>query len=311
MRPCCLPVATRRPPRPLIDQILAKDQRNEQGLLLKASIAMDDRQLDQAIADLRTILRDVPNSARALLMLGKAHELAGSSELAQEHYQKAFQASKHAPQFGLTYGEFLLKRNQAARAEAVAEDMLRTAPGHVPAMKMLAQARISKGDWVGAQAVADELQKMGGKEQAAEQVRGALLVARKNYVESIEAFKRAYQAAPSEVQPMVALVRSYMLAGKNNEAIAFLNSVVQASPGNASARLLLGQLQAGKGDLAAATQTFQAVISQQPKDPAGYVNLATLHIRGKKFAEAEQAIGQGLAAVPNDFSLRVTQAGNV
>ena len=293
----------------LIDQILAKDQRNEQGLLLKAGIAIDGRQLDQAIADLRTILKDVPNSARALVMLGKAHELAGSPELAQEHYQKAFQAGKHAPVFGLTYGEFLLKRNQAARAESVAEDTLRVAPGYVPAMKLLAQARISKGDWVGAQAVADELQKQEGKQQAADQIRGAVLVARKNYAESIEAFKRAFQAAPSETQPMVALVRSYMLAGKNNEAIAFLNSVVQASPDNVGARLLLGQLQAAKGDQAAATQTFQTVISRQPKDPVGYVNLANLHIREKRFTEAEQAVTQGLTAIPGDFSLRMTQAG--
>jgi cytochrome c-type biogenesis protein CcmH/NrfG len=55
----------------LIDQVLAKDQRNEQGLLLKASIAIDGRQLDQAIADLRTVLKDVPNSARALLLLAR------------------------------------------------------------------------------------------------------------------------------------------------------------------------------------------------------------------------------------------------
>ena len=293
---------------PLIEQVLAKDQRNEQGLLLKASIAMDDRQLDQAISDLRTILRDVPNSARALLMLGKAHELAGSPELAQEHYQKAFQASKQAPQFGLTYGEFLLKRNQAARAESVADDTLRASPGNVAVMKLLAQARISKGDWVGAQAVADQLQKQEGKQQTADQIRGAVLMAKKNYTESIEAFKRAFQAAPSETQPMVALVRSYILAGKNNEAITFLNSVVQASPNNVGARLLLGQLQLTKGDMPAATQSFQKVISQEPKDPVGYINMANLHIRSKRFHEAEQSVGQGLAAIPGDFSLRVTQA---
>ena len=100
-----------------------------------------------------------------------------------------------------------------------------------------------------------------------------------------------------------------MLAGKNNEAIAFLNSVVQASPDNVGARLLLGQLQAAKGDQAAATQTFQTVITRQPKDPVGYVNLANLHIREKRFAEAEQAVTQGLTAIPGDFSLRMTQAG--
>ena len=292
----------------LVAEVLAKDQRNEQGLLLKASVAIDDRQLDQAIADLRTILRDVPNSARALLLLGKSHELAGSPELAQEHYLKAFNAGNHAVPFGMAYGEFLLKRGQAPRAAEVAEETLRTTPGYVPAMKLLAQARINQGNWIAAQAVADDLRKMEAQGQAADQIRGAVFAGKKNYAESIAAFKRAYDAAPLEIQPMIALVRTYLLAGKNNEAMAFLNSVIQASPGNANARLMLGQLQAIKGDRAAAAQTFQAVVSQQPKDPSGYINLANLHMQAGRRDEAGKAVEQGLAAVPGEFSLRLTQA---
>lgn len=293
----------------LINEVLAKDQRNEQGLLLKASLAMDERQFDQAIADLRSILRDVPDSARALLMLAKVHDLAGSPELAQEHYLKAFQASKQTAAFGMAYGEFLLRRNQPARAEGVAEDILRTAPGNVPAMKLLAQARIGRGDWVGAQAVADDLRKLGDQGQAAEQIHGVVFAARKNYAESIAAFKRAFDAAPLEVQPLVALVRTYLQAGKTDEAIKFLNSVVQASPGNIGARMLQGQLYADGGNKAAAAQAYQAVISQQPKNPAGHVGMANMHLRAGEYAEAEQAVAQGLAAVPGDFSLRLTRAG--
>jgi len=292
----------------LLAEVLAKDQRNEQGLLLKASLAIDERQLDQAIADLRTILRDVPNSSRALLLLGKAHELAGSPELAQEHYLKAFNAGQHAVPFGMAYGEFLLKRGQAPRAAEVAEETLRKTPGYVPAMKMLAQARINQGNWVAAQAVADDLRKLDAQGQAADQIRGAVFAGKKNYAESIAAFKRAYDAAPLETQPMLALVRTYLLAGRTGEAMAFLNAVVQASPGNANARLMLGQLQAIKGDRAAAAKTFQAVVSQQPKDPSGYINMANLHMQEGRRDEAGKTVEQGLAAVPGDFSLRLTQA---
>lgn len=292
----------------LVAEVLAKDQRNEQGLLLKASLEIDERQLDQAIADLRTILRDVPNSARALLLLGKAHELAGSPELAQEHFLKAFNAGQHAVPFGMAYGEFLLKRGQAPRAAEVAEETLRKTPGYVPAMQLLAQARINQGNWVAAQAVADDLRKLDAQGQAADQIRGAVLAGKKNYAESIAAFKRAYDAAPLETQPMIALVRTYLLAGKTGEAMAFLNSVLQASPGNTNARLMLGQLHAIKGDMAAAAQSFQTVVSQQPKDPAGYINMANLHMRAGRREEASKAVEQGLAAAPDDFSLRLTQA---
>lgn len=292
----------------LLAEVLAKDQRNEQALLLKASVAIDERQLDQAIADLRTILRDVPNSARALLLLGKAHELAGSPELAQEHYLKAFNAGGHAVPFGMAYGEFLLKRGQAPRAAEVAEGTLRTTPGYVPAMKLLAQARINQGNWVAAQAVADDLRKLEAQGQAADQIQGAVLAGKKNYAESIAAFRRAYDAAPLEIQPMMALVRTYLLAGRNNEAATFLNSVLKASPGNGEARLMLGQLQAMKGDREAALQSFQAAVKLRPQDPAGYINLANLEMQAGRREEALKAVGQGLSAAPGDFSLRLTQA---
>lgn len=292
----------------LVKEVLKEDQRNEQGLLLKAGMAIDERNLEQAISDLRTILRDVPDSSRALLLLARAHELSGSPELAQEHYLKAFQASKLASPFGVAYGDFLLKRGQAARAESVAEDVLKVSPGDVPAMRMLAQARINKGDWVGAQTVADELRKHGGKEKSAEEVLGAMHAARKNYAESITAFRRAFDAAPAEVQPMVALVRSYVRAGKTSEAITFLDSVVQASPRNINARLLQGQLYAMQGNTTAAVGAFRAVINLQPEVPAAYVGLANMHMREGRLDEAGKAITEGLAAAPGDFSLNLAQA---
>lgn len=293
----------------LIGEVLTKDQRNEQGLLLKASLAIDDRQLDQAIADLRAILRDAPNSPRALLLLAKTHELAGSAELAQEQYLKAYQAGRPVPAFGMAYAEFLMQRGQVARAESVAEEIAQANPGHLASLRLLAQARINQGNWGGAQAVAEHIGKLENQKRTADQILGSLHAARKSYPESIEAFRRAYDADPTDVQPMAALVRSYVLAGKSGDAMNFLNSVVQASPGNTAAHMLRGQLHANSGATGPAAQAFQAAIGQQPKDAAGYINLANLHLRGGRAAEAEQAVDQGLAAIPGDFALRMTKAG--
>ena len=293
----------------LIDEVLAGDQRNEQGLLLKAGLAIDARQFDQAIADLRTILRDSPSSPRALLMLAKAHELTGSVELAQENYLKAYEVGKPALQFGMAYAEFLLQQGQMARAEVVASEVLQAHANHVPAMRVLAQARISQGNWPGAQAVADDMQALSGQKQAAEQIRGTLFAARKEYSESIAAFRRAYDASPADAQPMVALVRSYLLAGKASEAMDFLRSVIQASPTNARALLLLGELHAAGRDDAAAAQIFQQVIGLQPQQAASYVSLANLHVRAGRLSEAEQVLAQGLERAPGNFELLLARAG--
>lgn len=293
----------------LVTEIIAKDARNEQGLLLRASIALDDGKLEDAVGDLRTILRDVPDSARAHALLAKAHELQGAKDLAEDHYARAFKAGKQQGQFGMAYAEFLLRNGKAKQVEDVLKEVLRGAPDDVAALKMLAQAYINAGNLAGAQMVADELAKLKNQQVAANQVQGAVFAARKNYENSIASFRRAYELSPSDVQPMVALVRSYLVAGKSKEALSFMQSVVEASPNNADAKVLLGQLllQAGKAD--EAKQAFESAVTTAPKNVGAHQSLVSLYASQGKMDQAEQAAEAGLKATPDDFGLRLSKAG--
>ncbi len=293
----------------LVAEILTKDARNEQGLLLRSSIAIDDGRLEDAVADLRTILRDVPDSARAHTLLAKAHELQGSKDLAGDHYARAFQAGKLAPPFGMAYAQFLLKSGKPKHAEDVLKEVLRVTPQYVPALRLLAQSYLGSGNLAGAQAVADEVAKMSNEGVTANQIQGAVYAARKNFDNSISAFKRAYELSPSEMQPMVALVRSYLRAGKTKEAVSFMQSVVEASPKNVEARLLLGQLYLQTGNKEAAQQSFSSVIELDPKNVAGYQGMVAMYVANNRLDDAERVIKDGLKASPSDFGLRLSLAG--
>lgn len=294
----------------LVEEILATDQRNEQALVLKASLEIEDGQLDQAIANLRTVLRDVPDSARAHLLLGKAHEAARAKELAGDHYARAFQASKKAPSYGVAYAEYLLRVGQAAQAEKVLGEVLKATPNYIPAIKLLAQARINQGDWAGAQRLADELRRRGDdKGRLADEILGVLYANRREFDQSVEAFKRVHASSPDEMQPIVSLVRAYMLGGKRNEALRFLDSVLKASPDNTGARLLAGQVYAASGEAEKAAAAFKQVIAKDPANPAGYLNLANLYVGARRLDDATQVIREGLRAAPGDFGLRMALAG--
>lgn len=294
----------------LVDEVLAKDGRNEQGLLLRASMAMDEQRLDDAVADLRTILRDVPNSARALALLGKAHQMQGSPDLAMDHFGRSYQAGKQlSPQFGTAFAQFLLQSRKPKQAQEVLREVLTTTPGNVPAMQLLAQAYLSSGDLGGAQAVADELAKMKDQPTAANQVQGAVLAARRNFEGSIASFRKAYELSPTETQPMMGVVRTYLAAGKTKEAVSFMQSVVKASPGNMDARLLQAQLLQQTGDLAGALKAYQDMQVQNVSFAPTYSGLVGLYLAQKKVPEAEETIKKGLQAVPGDFNLRLVQAG--
>jgi predicted Zn-dependent protease len=146
----------------LAEQVLAKDNRNEHALQLKAAVAIDERKFDQAIGDLRALLRDNPDSPRTLALLGKAHEMQGTASLAEEQFARAYQVSKLEPVYGITYAEFLLRQNQPLRAEKILAEMIQSRPNLIPALKLLAEARSNLGNWAGVQQAKDDIRRLGG-----------------------------------------------------------------------------------------------------------------------------------------------------
>jgi tetratricopeptide (TPR) repeat protein len=295
--------------KPLIVEMLAKDARNEQGLLLRASVAIDDRRLDAAVADLRTVLRDVPDSPRAQLLLGRTHELQGLAELAQSHFARAAQAARFDPQYGMPYAEYLLKAGRTRQAEGVLREVLVAAPDYLPAQRLLAQTYLRLGDLPAAQTVADQVARANKDAVTTNQIRGAVQAARREFDNSIASFRRAYELSPTEVQPLAALVRTYMAAGKTREALSFMQAVVSSSPRNTAAHMLHAQLLVQMGDRNGARAAYEKVVELEPANAMAHQGLVGVNVLDNRMDAATAALERGLKAIPNDFNLRLTRAG--
>lgn len=294
--------------RKILNTILAIDKRNEQALTLRARLALEEKNYDAAISDLRTVLRDDPNSASVSLMLANAYERSGSVELAEEQYAKAFEVGKFSSNFGLPYTQFLVRNKQVERAEKVLEKILDANPNDAYAMRALAQAKITRGDFAAAQALADKAKLANNKSNLSDQILGAISSSQHDVEGTLSAFKRAHEMDPNDTQPIAAIIRTYMQAGKSKEAFAFIANVLKTNPNNVDAKLILGQLQANAGDFEAARQTYIEVIGTKPNSPAVYQQLAAVQFKSKQVAEAEKTLQQGLAIAPKDFGLLLAQA---
>ena len=295
----------------IISEILAADNRNEQALILKAKLDIDKQRYDDSIAGLRTVLRDNPDSSRALLLLASTHALSGSIELADEQYLRAFRASELSPAYGLQYADFLLKIRQPERAEYIMLDVLSINPRHLPTLKLLAQTRLQLGDWVGAQQIADALKRLGDKENLSTQIESAVLVGKKDYDESIALLKQTFESASSDVKPVVALARTYLLAGEANKALEFLDSVIQASPEKVDAYLIRGQVYLAQGQMQKAVENYNKVIQLEKNNPLGYYYLSVTQARQGDQQGAYETLTSGLQVAPNDFGLRISLAALV
>jgi cellulose synthase operon protein C len=269
---------------------------------------MDRGQYDAAIGNLREALNDQPRDADLLVLLAAAFERSGSMELADERLAYATRVSNFDPKVGLQYVAFLRRRGNVARSEDVLQQLAGRAPGNQDVLMGLAQTKLARRDWAGAQEVADNILRIGTNPGLANQIMSETLAGQSKLNESIAVLEAAYEARPEATQPIFALVRAYMRAQKLNEAEAFLNRVAADTPSNVEAKVLLGSVKLARNQPAEAEKIFLAVVKDQPKNPAGYRALAALYMRQNKNNDALKAIRGGLAVQPEEPALRLSLA---
>jgi cellulose synthase operon protein C len=293
----------------IVSEILRKDGNNGSALKLRASIRLAYGQVDAAIADIRQALNDQPGSTELMLLLASAYERSGSIELAEKQYADAAKASGFEPNVGLEYAAFLQRRDNIARAEDILTELVTRWPNNISILTTLAEVRLTRQNWIGAEEIADKIRRIGSNRDLANQILGATLSGRQRHEDSIRIAERAYADSPNAVQPMVALVSALVRAKKLDGANDFLTKVLHTDPGNAEAHALLGSVHLLKNDPDQAAKSFHAAIEKQPKNMVGYRALADLHMQQKNNDEALKVIRAGLQEQPDNFALKLALAG--
>ncbi len=292
----------------LVDDILANDQRNVEALKIRATIHLDRNQMDPAVADLREGLNDQPRSADLMLMLATAYERSGSIDLADKEYADAMKASNFNPVVGLQYVAFLRRRGGNDRSYDVLTELANRWPNNVQVLSSLAQAKLSRQDWSGAQQIAEMIKRIDNSGPASDEILGAALSGEHKYDASIAAFQNAAAAAPSAAAPMAALVKVWLTNNQTDKATAYLQSVLKDNPKNAQAYVLLGNIEFSNHTPDQAENSFKAAIAGQPTSEIGYQALASLYLRQNKADAALGVIQTGLAKVPDSTNLLLTRA---
>jgi tetratricopeptide (TPR) repeat protein len=292
----------------LAAEILRDDPHNVSALKLRASIRLERAQLDAAIADLLDALNYQPRSTELMSLLATAYERSGLIELADKQLADATKTSDFDTKLGLEYVSFLERRGSIARAEDILVGLNKRRPNNLQVLSALAQVRLARQNWIGAQEIAESIRRIGNDAGTADQILGAALIGRNKYDDAIAAFRNACNAAPTAAQPMDALVGAFLKANKKDQAIIFLKSVLVKNPGNANALVLLGSIQLTSGVADQALKSFSAAVKAQPTDIVGYQALADFYLGQKNYDEAIKVVRTGIQQQPDMMALHLILA---
>ncbi|MEM9880342.1 MAG: tetratricopeptide repeat protein, partial [Pseudomonadota bacterium] len=293
----------------VIAEVLEKDPRQSKAMVVKSLLALEDEEVDDAIGFLRTILRDVPDSVPALSLLGRAHQMAGSDDLANDRYAQAFRASNAAPEIGLNYAQFLVGKQRLDAAEDVLGAVISRSPQNLQAWRAVAQVRLLRSDWVGAQAAAERIRRLGDDEVIVNQISGAALGGMNKLNESLDAFKKAHEAAPASARPLVALIRAYVAADRTPEAVSFLESLLQNNKANALASLLLAQTYGLTDQAEKIEPTLFAARENNPQTVAVHQSMYQYYISRNDTVKADETLDFAEGVLPDNLQVKLLRAG--
>ena len=181
-------------------------------------------------------------------------------------------------------------------------------PRNIQILSALAQTRLARKNWSGALAVADTIASLGDDHGLADQVRASALAGQNKIPESIAALEKAHASAPDAVQPVVALISSYVRLGKPDKAEALMNDMLGKYPDNSELLVLMGQIKLSEKKSDEALQFFKSAIAKKPKDSNGYSALSDFYVRQKNYDAAAAVIQSGLKQQPDNANLRLTLA---
>jgi tetratricopeptide (TPR) repeat protein len=266
---------------------------------------------DQALATLKKLagrlpLFEVYNNIGVLLIKQKQYKDA------IDHLKPAMDAAPRDTDtlFNLGYAYFLAKDNANAVATLKNETKLRASDGE--AYYILSKALAAQGDQAGATAASDQAKKLLPS-YAQWETKGVPMVARVktafskiNYYrykrEQDERLNAQTQISsqPPQIDQLLETSRAAFIAGRDAEALGTLGKLLQLSPQNYEAHLLMGRLYERKGDFERASNALKAAVFWNPRLVPAHVLLGRIAVLKNDCASAQASADKALQIDPND-----------
>jgi len=293
----------------LIDATLAESVRDPDALQLRAMLSLRRDDPAQAVADLRSVLRDHPDRVQAHRLLGQAHAKAEEYALAQDAFEKAIELAPTEPLAYLQLAEARVRSGDADGALSLLEELLTKVPDNAAVQQAISRIQLSQRDWGALSKTAERLKATRPDHPLGYHLEGLSLQQAGQQAAAIAAFDRALAIRPGAVEPLIAVARSELILERFDAAEQRVGAVLKDNPGNVFARNLLGDIYVASGKLDQGREQFEEAVRFHPKSPRAYARLAQLQIADGDSAAARKTLQQGIAETNRSGLLVLQLAG--
>jgi tetratricopeptide (TPR) repeat protein len=292
----------------LIAAVLEQNPHDNDALYLRSSLELEQKDPAAAVADLRSVSRDLPGSIAVRHALARAYILNGEPALAEEQLHTSLEAAPADGAVRLELAHLLLHTDRAEQAAALLERGVQTKPDDVLMREALVRAYLAVGNLGAAHTAAEDVKILAPKSAEGFFLAGVVAQAQQHPADAEKEFERGLQQEPNAAGPLAALTRLQVERGQSAKAVARLQEILKRNPKDELALEILGELYVSTRAFPQAISTFTSAIAVNPKRWVPYRNLAVARAAGGDTAGAVAAYKAGIEAAPTEPQLVVELA---
>ena len=291
-----------------VDEVLKKNPRSSDGLVLSGRMALARRNGKEAVQAFRTVLHDQPELATVYFLIGQAYLLTGENNLAKESFEQAvaLYPGQVDARRSLAALESQSGRHQQARARL--EDLLKQRPDDVMALDMLMMLNLATKNWVEAEQTLNRLRAVLKDSAVVFMAEGRLREAQQQFDKAAGAYERAMALAPNDPDALLLLVKLEVSQGHADRAKTRLGALLATRPDHLFAHGLLGEVLALNGHSQEAEVQFREASRVNPKWIAPWLGWGGLWLAQNQPDQAVQVIQAGLKVNPDSEELHMLLA---
>jgi tetratricopeptide (TPR) repeat protein len=249
----------------LVAEVLAENAQDGDALALNAQLALDKGDAAAAIADLRALLRNKPDSIPAQRALAQAYLANNDMVLAEQTLKTALQGAPGNVQLQLAYAQMLLQGGKTAQAVAELEQVVAREPANLTAQETLFRLQGATRDFDAAMQTAAHVKAASPESGFGDYLEGLAFSMQGKPGPAVDAFDRVLQLQPGAAEPLTAAVQVLVGAGKPDAAMQRVERAIAARPDNLHAVNLKGEVLLAQKRYDAASAVFDDALRRAPQ----------------------------------------------
>lgn len=247
----------------LVAEVLQKNPRDDDALIMRATLAMQQKDPTSAVGDLRAVLRDQPNSVPLQRTLAAAYLAKGESALAEETLRAAMQVAPNDPAIWIDLSQLLARTDRAAQSVALLEESVTRFPESVAVHEALVRAYLAAGN--GAIGTLQTKLEQDPKNLELLNLLGDLYFARKDYRQAITMFSRARTQDPLQWQTYRNLARAKLASNDPEGAIGEYQAALKLAPAEPQLVAEVSQVYEKQGRIDDAIAGYESLYKGNPQ----------------------------------------------